>query len=108
MPSPLYTIYYDRTEYFYIDTNSLLSNWEQLIGCYENRVYTAEKGTYKVMKITDLNGCPIEVTNSNEAIKMTGQYKDYRHGDKGFFEFYKRQKPYCTDIYEKLRAVKNN
>ncbi|MFW0738841.1 DNA-binding protein [Flavobacterium sp. T12S277] len=38
----LYIIYCNRTEYFYIDTNSLLRNWEQLIGCYENGVYNAE------------------------------------------------------------------
>lgn len=35
-------IYCNRTEYFYIDTNSLLRTWEQLIGCYENGVYNDE------------------------------------------------------------------
>ncbi len=58
------------------------------------------------MKITDLNGCPIEVTNLNEAIKMSGQYKEYSHDDKSFSEFDKRQKTYWTDMYEKLRAIK--
>lgn len=38
----IYIIYCNRTEYFYIDTNSLLRTWEQLIGCYENGVYNAE------------------------------------------------------------------
>lgn len=38
----VYIIYCNRTEYFYVDTNSLLRTWEQLIGCYENGVYTAE------------------------------------------------------------------
>ena len=38
----VYIIYCNRTEYFYIDTNSLLRNWEQLTGYYENGVYTAE------------------------------------------------------------------
>ena len=39
----IYIIYCNRTEYFYADTNSLIRNWEQLIGCYENGVYTAEQ-----------------------------------------------------------------
>lgn len=38
----VYIIYCNRTEYFYIDTNSLLRTWEQLAGYYENGVYTAE------------------------------------------------------------------
>jgi len=38
----VYIIYCNRTEYFYIDTNSLLRNWEQLTGYYENGVYNAE------------------------------------------------------------------
>ncbi|RUT70206.1 DNA-binding protein [Flavobacterium cupreum] len=38
----IYIIYCNRTEYFYIDTNSLLRTWEQLTGCYENGVYTDE------------------------------------------------------------------
>ncbi|OXB07761.1 DNA-binding protein [Flavobacterium pectinovorum] len=38
----VYIIYCNRTEYFYIDTNSLLRTWEQLTGYYENGVYNAE------------------------------------------------------------------
>ncbi|EJG02019.1 hypothetical protein [Flavobacterium sp. F52] len=38
----IYIIYCNRTEYFYIDTNSFLRNWEQLTGYYENGVYNAE------------------------------------------------------------------
>jgi len=38
----IYIIYCNRTEYFYIDTNSLLRTWEQLTGYYENGVYTPE------------------------------------------------------------------
>jgi len=38
----IYIIYCNRTEYFYIDTNSLLRKWEQLTGYCENGVYTAE------------------------------------------------------------------
>lgn len=58
------------------------------------------------MKITDLNGCPIEVTNLNQAIKMAGQYKEYHHEDKNFSEFDKRRRTYWADMYEKLRAIK--
>ena len=57
------------------------------------------------MQVTDLNGYPIEVTNLKEAIKMARQYKEYRHEDKSFSEFDKRQKAYWTDIYTKLKAV---
>lgn len=39
----IYIIYCNRTEYFYVDTNSLIRLWERLIGYYENGVYTAEK-----------------------------------------------------------------
>lgn len=58
------------------------------------------------MQITDLNGCPIEVANLKEAIKMAGQYKEYHHEDKSFSEFDKRQKAYWTDMYGKLMELK--
>ncbi len=58
------------------------------------------------MKVTDLNGCPIEVTDLDEAIKLTAQYKEYEHENKGFSEFDKRQKAYWTDMHDKLSAIK--
>jgi len=58
------------------------------------------------MQVTDLNGYPIEITNLKEAIKMARQYKEYRHEDKSFSEFDKRQKAYWTDMYKKLTAIK--
>ena len=58
------------------------------------------------MQVTDLNGYPIEITNLKEAIKMARQYKEYRHEDKSFSEFDKRQKAYWKDMYEKLTAIK--
>lgn len=58
------------------------------------------------MKVTDLNGCQIEVTDLDEAIQITAEYKEYRHKDKSFSEFDKRQKAYWTDMYEKLTAIK--
>ncbi|MGJ1485716.1 DNA-binding protein [Sphingobacterium multivorum] len=39
----IYIIYCSRTEFFYVDTDSLIRLWERLIGYYENGVYTAEK-----------------------------------------------------------------
>lgn len=40
---PVYIIYCNRTEYFYVDDNGLIRLWEQLVGYYVNGVYTAEK-----------------------------------------------------------------
>lgn len=58
------------------------------------------------MKVTDLNGCPIEVTDLDEAIRITADYKEYRHKGKSFSEFDKRQNAYWTDMYEKLTTLK--
>ena len=58
------------------------------------------------MQVTDLYGYPIEITNLKEAIKMARQYKEYRHEDKSFSEYDKRQKAYWTDMYEKLTTIK--
>jgi hypothetical protein len=57
---------------------------------------------HKAMQVTDLNGYSIEVTDLNEAIRITAQYKEYRHESKSFSEFDKRQKAYWLDMYEKL------
>ncbi|WP_444625920.1 hypothetical protein [Flavobacterium columnare] len=45
------------------------------------------------MKVTDLNGCEIEVTDLKEAIKIAKHYTKYSHVDKRFSDFDKRQKP---------------
>lgn len=58
------------------------------------------------MYITDLNGCQIEVTDLEDAIRITAEYKEYRHKDKSYSEFDKRKKAYWTDMYEKLKAIK--
>ncbi len=58
------------------------------------------------MYITDINGCSIEVTDLDEAIRITAECKEYRHRDRSFSEFDKRQKIYWTDMYEKLTAIK--
>ncbi len=58
------------------------------------------------MKVTDLNGCEIEITDLKEAIKIAKRNTGYSHEDKSFSEFDKRQKAYWTDIHEKLTAIK--
>lgn len=60
------------------------------------------------MKVTDLNGCEIEITNLKEAIKIAKRNTGYSHEGESFSEFDKRQKNYWTDIYEKLTAIKKN
>lgn len=58
------------------------------------------------MKITDLKGGTIEVTDLKKAIKMAREYKEYRHENGSFSKFDKRQKAYWTDIHEKLVTIK--
>ncbi|RYJ50631.1 hypothetical protein DR871_016055 [Flavobacterium petrolei] len=58
------------------------------------------------MKVTDLNGCPIEVTDLNEAIRITKRYKKYRHKDESYSDYDKKQNVYWTDMYEKLTTIK--
>ena len=36
----VFIIYCNRTEYFYVDIDSLIRLWERLIGYYENGKYT--------------------------------------------------------------------
>lgn len=59
------------------------------------------------MKITDLNGCSIEVTNLDDAIKMARQYKQYCHEDSSFSELDKRLHAYWIDMYHKLITLKS-
>lgn len=42
------------------------------------------------MKVTDLNGYEIEITNLQEAIKVAKRNTGYHHEDKSFSEFDKR------------------
>lgn len=58
------------------------------------------------MKVTDLNGCPIEVTNLNEAIRITKRYKKYRYENESYSDYDKKQNVYWTDMYEKLTTIK--
>ncbi len=58
------------------------------------------------MKVTDLNGYEIEVTDLKEAIRIAKRNTGYSHEDKSFSDFDKRQNAYWMDIYEKLKAIK--
>lgn len=58
------------------------------------------------MKVTDLNGYEIEVTDLQEAIRIAKRNTGYSHEDKSFSDFDKRQNAYWMDIYEKLTAIK--
>ncbi len=59
------------------------------------------------MEVIDLNGCSIKVTDLNEAIKITAEYKDYQQEGNDFSCFNERQKAYWLDMYEKLTEIKN-
>ena len=59
------------------------------------------------MKIKDLNGCTIEITNLNEAIQITRRYKRYEHENKGFSKLDKELNRYWTDLYGKLLKIKS-
>ncbi len=61
----------------------------------------------KMMNVTDLNGNNIEVTDLDEAIRIADDYKEYRHVNKGFEEFDNRQCAYWTDLYEKLKTIRD-
>ena len=61
-----------------------------------------------MIQLIDLNGNNIEVTDLDEAIRITEQYKDYRHANKGFEGFDRRQCSYWTDLHEKLINIRNN
>ena len=58
------------------------------------------------MKVTDLNGCEIEVTDLDEAIEETEFFKDCHHVPP--IESDKERQAYWTDMYQKLLELKNN
>ena len=59
------------------------------------------------MKIKDLNGYTIEITNLNDAIQITRRYKQYEHENKGFSELDTKLNQYWTDMFEKLLKIKS-
>ncbi|NMR34216.1 hypothetical protein HIO71_08330 [Chryseobacterium aquaticum] len=60
------------------------------------------------MKVKDLNGCEITVTNLDEAIRITAEYKEYEHINDRFSDLDKRlMNRYWTDMHEKLKKIKS-
>ena len=59
------------------------------------------------MKIIDINGYTIKITNLNEAIQITRRYKRYEHENKGFSKLDKKLNRYWTDLYGKLLKIKS-
>ena len=58
------------------------------------------------MKIIDLNGCELEVTNLENALKQVREFKKYSHAGHEWADFDRRQKIYWTDLYQKLLVIK--
>ena len=59
------------------------------------------------MKITDLNGNILTVTDLSAAIEQAADIKDYRHHDPVFKEFDDQQQAYWKDLYEKLLQLQS-
>ncbi|MEN9907989.1 MAG: hypothetical protein RLZZ540_1138 [Bacteroidota bacterium] len=79
----------------------LFQKWVQIVSISTNQ-------NSELMKVTDLNGCLIEVSNLDEAIEITKQYTEYQHEDESFSDFDRRQKAYWKDMHEKLTAIKGD
>jgi hypothetical protein len=58
----------------------------------------------KNMKVTDLNGFDIEVTNLREAIKQAKNFKDLQHDPP--VQSDKQRQAYWKDLYRKLLTLK--
>ncbi|NHA05582.1 hypothetical protein G7092_17355 [Mucilaginibacter sp. HC2] len=59
------------------------------------------------MKIIDLEGKEIAVTDLSLAILQADDYRHYRHINTEFAEFDEKQRRYWEDIYQKLLKLKN-
>ena len=60
----------------------------------------------KNMKITDLDGRPIEITDLDLALLQADDYRHYRHNDPAMAAADQRLQAYWEDIYQKLVALK--
>lgn len=59
------------------------------------------------MKIKDLNGFEIEVTDLEEAIKTVERCRTYRHLDKSYQGLDETLTAYWTDMYDKLVQLRS-
>jgi len=39
----IFIIYCNQSKQYYVDTNSLIRNWEEIVGYYTNGIFTANK-----------------------------------------------------------------
>jgi hypothetical protein len=59
------------------------------------------------MKITDLDGKEIKVTDLDLALLQADDYRHYELSDPAAAEMNKRLKAYWEDVYQKLLALKS-
>lgn len=59
------------------------------------------------MKIIDLAGKEIAVTDLSLAILQADDYRHYRHISPDYMEFDEKQRRYWEDVYQKLLRLKN-
>jgi hypothetical protein len=64
-----------------------------------------ENYPHKAIQVMDLSDYPIEITDLNEAIRITSQYMEYKHVRKCFSDFDKKRKAYWRDMYVKLMRL---
>lgn len=60
------------------------------------------------MKITDINGKEITVTDLNSALKQAKEFVNLQHTDERFKKLDEQQKAYWQDIVNKLEALQND
>lgn len=58
------------------------------------------------MTVTDLNGFVIKVANLDEAILQAEAFKAFCHENERFSDFDKKQQAYWTDLFGKLKTLK--
>ena len=59
------------------------------------------------MKVTDLNGFDLEVTDLDEAIRQSAAFVAYGQDGDDYSEFNKKQKNYWMDLHGKLLNLKS-
>jgi len=60
------------------------------------------------LKVTDINGFVLTVTDLPDAIAQAGRFREYRHIDKAFSEFDQRQQLYWNDLHERLLNLRQS
>jgi hypothetical protein len=58
------------------------------------------------MKVIDINGNELTVTDLNKAIEQANMFQGFKHEDKRFEKFDDQQNRYWSDLYQKLLELK--